>query len=336
MAKLVSHTAQWLLENQLEQPGWVVEDFVPCGLTLIAGDPKIGKSWFSLDLALHVALGEPFWGFASTAGTVLYLCLEDTFNRVQARLQRLVDEANENLHCVVSAERIATGLIEQLHEFVDEHENTRMIIIDTFQTVRSPTGQTIYSADYEDMGVLKAFADERKVSVVVVHHTRKMSDGDVFNTISGSNGLMGCADETMVLKKKARGSSMATLSVTGRDIKDQEFSIRFNDCHWELIERITDEDLEATTVPDAIHAVIDFMSVFEGDVWAHPAQDLVTQIDCGNMQPNVLSKYLNQYSAYLLKHGIKYSKKTIKGTKIVHLERVKNVDSKPQGVDGVD
>lgn len=97
MRKLVVRTAQWLLENPLEQPGWVVEDLVPCGLTLIAGDPKIGKSWFGLDLALCVASGEPFWGFATAKGTVLYLCLEDTFNRVQGRLQRLVDEANDNL-----------------------------------------------------------------------------------------------------------------------------------------------------------------------------------------------------------------------------------------------
>ncbi len=70
MRKLVVRTAQWLLENPLEQPGWVVEDLVPCGLTLIAGDPKIGKSWFGLDPALCVATGEPLWGFATAKGIV--------------------------------------------------------------------------------------------------------------------------------------------------------------------------------------------------------------------------------------------------------------------------
>lgn len=75
----------------------------------------------------------------------------------------------------------------------------------TAKSVRTPTSQSVYSADYEDMGAFKAFADERDVAMVVVHHTRKMGDGDVFNTISGSNGLMGCADETMVLRRKARG-----------------------------------------------------------------------------------------------------------------------------------
>ena len=42
--------------------GWVVEDLFPCGLTLIAGDPKIGKSWFGLDLALCVASGRAVLG----------------------------------------------------------------------------------------------------------------------------------------------------------------------------------------------------------------------------------------------------------------------------------
>ncbi len=152
MRKLEALTAQRLLENPLEKPGWVVEGLIPCGLTLVAGDPKIGKSWLGLDLALHVALGEPFWGFATKRGTVLYLCLEDTFSRVQARLQHLCDEANDNLCCVVEAECIGNGLMEQLGEFADGHDDLKMAIIDTFQTVRTPSSQTIYSADYEDVG----------------------------------------------------------------------------------------------------------------------------------------------------------------------------------------
>lgn len=330
MEGFVVRTAQWLLENPLEQPGWVMEDFIPCGLTLIAGDPKIGKSWLGLDIALHVSLGTPFWGFATAKGTVLYLCLEDTFNRVQARLQHLVDEANDNLCCVVAARRIGTGLIEQMHSFADAHDDLRMVIIDTFQTVRTSSNQSIYSADYDDMGALKAFADERKLATLVIHHTRKMGDGDVFNTISGSNGLMGCADETMVLKRKARGSSAATLSITGRDVKDQEFSVRFNDCRWELVEKVSDEELEARAVPDSIHSVISFMLDGVADVWEGTASELIALIDCGEIRANVLSKYLNEHSSYMESQGVRFSKKKVRGVKLNHLERV------AAGVDGDD
>lgn len=313
-------TAQWLLENPLEKPGWVVEGLVPCGLTLVAGDPKIGKSWLGLDLALHVALGEPFWGFATKKGAVLYLCLEDTFSRIQARLQHLCDEANDNLFCVVQAERIGSGLIEQLGAFADAHADLMMVIIDTFQTVRTPTSQSVYSADYEDMGALKAFADERDIAMVVVHHTRKMGDGDVFNTISGSNGLMGCADETMVLRRKARGSSAATLNITGRDVKDQEFSVRFVDCRWELLEKVSDEELEARAVPDVVHAVIAFVRGRQAPSWSGTASDLLAAVG-GDVRANVLSKYLNEHSGYMETQGVVYSRRKTGGEKFICLER---------------
>ena len=275
MRRLETLTAQWLLENPpLEKPGWVVEGLIPCGLILVAGDPKIGKSWLGLDLALHVALGEPFWGFATKRDTVPYLCLEDTFSRVQARLQHLCDEANDNLCCVVETERIGNGLIEQLGEFADGHEDLKMVIIDTFQTLRTPSSQTIYSVDYEIMGALKAFADERGIALLAIHRIRKMGgDGDVFSTISGSNGLMGRADETMVLRRKARGGSAATLNISRRDVKDQEFSVHFVDCRWELVAKVNDEELEARAVPDIVHAVIAFVNGRQAPSWCGTASD---------------------------------------------------------------
>lgn len=259
-------------------------------------------------------------GFATKKGAVLYLCLEDTFSRIQARLQHLCEEANDNLFCVVQAERIGSGLIEQLGAFADAHDDLMMVIIDTFQTVRTPTSQSVYSADYEDMGALKAFADERDVAMVVVHHTRKMGDGDVFNTISGSNGLMGCADETMVLRRKALGSSAATLNITGRDVKGQEFSVRFVDCRWELVEKVSDEELEARAVPDVVHAVIAFVRGRQAPSWSGTASDLLAAVG-GDVRANVLSKYLNEHSGYMETQGVAYSRRKTGGEKLICLER---------------
>ena len=123
-----------------------------------------------------------------------------------------------------------------------------------------------------------------------------MGDGDVFNTISGSNGLMGCADETMVLRRKARGSSAATLNITGRDVKDQEFSVRFVDCRWELVEKVSDEELEARAVPAVVHSVIAFVNGRQAPSWCGTSSDLLAAVG-GDVRANVLSKYLTSIRA---------------------------------------
>lgn len=96
----------------------------------------------------------------------------------------------------------------------------------------------------------------------------------MFSTISGSNGLMGRADETMVLRRKARGGSAATLNISRRDVKDQEFSVHFVDCRWELVAKVNDEELEARAVPDIVHAVIAFVNGRQAPSWCGTASDL--------------------------------------------------------------
>ena len=75
------------------------------------------------------------------------------------------------------------------------------------------------------------------VAVIVVHHIRKQNDSDVFNKVSGTTGLTGSADATFVLEKEKRASDTARLYVTGRDTPYQEYTLRFRDCSWELVEK---------------------------------------------------------------------------------------------------
>lgn len=63
---------------------------------------------------------------------------------------------------------------------------TRIIVVDTFQKIRNPIRDNAYAVDYDDMSVLKRFADERRIAVIVVRRTRKMPDSDVLATASGN------------------------------------------------------------------------------------------------------------------------------------------------------
>ena len=221
--------ANWLIQQPRREPVWVVEDLMPAGLHLLTGAPKIGKSWLVLDLALAVSAGRPFWGYATRRCGVLYLALEDTLARIQGRMWGLSDTASERLCFALNSRSIADGLVDQLDDFAEGHEDTGLVIVDTLQKVRAPSRDSAYAADYGDVGALKGFADEYGLAILAVHHTRKTGDDDVFNTVSGTTCTTGSADSTFVLAKQGRASEYATLSLPGRDVEFQELKLRFND-----------------------------------------------------------------------------------------------------------
>ena len=68
-------------------------------------------------------------------------------------------------------------------------------LIDTLQKVREMGSEAYsYADDYQIVGKLKQFADRNGLCLLVVHHTRKQPSGDKFEMISGTTGLLGCAD----------------------------------------------------------------------------------------------------------------------------------------------
>lgn len=116
MQKLQTVNAETLLYEPLEKPSFVVDSLIPTGLSLFCGSQKIGKSWLMLKLCLCVSQGIPLWDMPTMEGDVLYLCLEDTFCRIQDRLFRLTDEASGRLHFAVASCKLSDGLIVQLQK----------------------------------------------------------------------------------------------------------------------------------------------------------------------------------------------------------------------------
>ena len=189
------------------------------GTYIFAGAPKLGKSFLMAQLAYHISTGTPLWNFDVRKGTVLYLALEDDYHRLQERLYRMFGtESANNLYFSVSAGQLGNGLDEQLTRFMAEHPDTKLIIIDTLQKVREMGGDNYsYANDYEIITRLKKFADSYGICLLLVHHTRKQNSDDKFDTISGTNGLLGAADGGFILRKEKRTSNSATLEVSGRD-----------------------------------------------------------------------------------------------------------------------
>ena len=164
-----------LYETVYQSRSPVIDGLLYSGAYILAGAPKIGKSFLVAQLAYHVSTGQRLWGYEVHQGTVLYLALEDDFQRIQSRMFMMYGvNDTPNLHFATAAGKIGNGLDEQLKNFVQEHPDTNLIIIDTMQKIREVGGEAYsYVSDYEIIGRIKQFADQHGICVLTVHHTRK-------------------------------------------------------------------------------------------------------------------------------------------------------------------
>ena len=302
----------------------VIDGLLCSGTYLFAGAPKVGKSFFMAQLAYHISTGQKLWDYNVHQGTVLYLALEDDYQRLQERMSRMFGvEGTDSLHFAVYAKQLGAGLDEQLEKFIREHPDTRLIIIDTLQKIREvSTDNYSYANDYEIVGRMKQFAAKHGICLLLVHHTRKQQAGDRFEMISGTTGLLGCADGAFLLQKEKRTDLSATLDIVGRDQPDQKLHLT-RDAE-KLIWQLDHAETELWKKPpdpllDKIAAVI----TENVPVWNGSATELVSLLG-EDIQPNILTRRLNVKAGELLHdYGIEYSmKRTRNGSAISLAQRV--------------
>ena len=226
-------TAAELMDMEFEPTRWVVPDVLPEGLSLLVGKPKKGKSWMALGMGEAVAVGGVAFGCKRVEqGDTLYLALEDNKKRLQKRLKKVLDgrDAPERMHLHTEWPRLDEGGAEQLDEWLVEHPDARLVVIDTLAKIRKPaSGANVYAEDYAALELLLPLAAKHGVAIVVVHHLRKMAAADPMDEISSSTGLTAGVDGFLILRRTP-GSKGPTLYVDGRDIEEPtEYAL-----HWNL------------------------------------------------------------------------------------------------------
>jgi hypothetical protein len=234
-------TAIALRTKTFEPIKFILPGLITEGVNLLVSPPKLGKSWMILDICLAAAANRSTLGdIKPMQGDVLYLALEDSERRLQSRIDKLLStfgaEWPERLTINTKWRRVDQGGIDDLKEWGDSVKEPVMIVIDVFAKVRPANSKSkqLYEADYEAVGLLQAFATERGIAVVLIHHDRKMEADDPFDTVSGSTGITGAADTILILKRTAAG---VTLYARGRDIEEAELAVQFNRniCKWTIL-----------------------------------------------------------------------------------------------------
>lgn len=228
-------TSHEILTTNWPEPTYTVPNLLPAGLTILAGHPKIGKSWLCLQLARSIATGQPLMGEDVDRGGVLYLALEDSPIRLQTRLQRQSwpADVNGNMHVMLYnqfAEQIGDlnhpeGCVV-LARYI-EHYKPRLVVIDTLSRAFGGD-QNVVNIMTDALAPVHAMAHTYGCAVVLVdHHTKKTTSADAVHNILGSIAKGAIADTLLGLYRQ-RGESYARLLVTGRDIEDRLLAIRYD------------------------------------------------------------------------------------------------------------
>lgn len=261
-----------LLELDIPPLQWIVPDLLPEGTTVLAAPPKLGKSCLVYQIAVEVALGGELLGRWIAQGDVLYLALEDGKRRGQTRLRAALGDRSMprgRLEVRWSAAKLGEGLEQELVDWLAEHPDARLVAIDTLQRVRArgDARRNAYEVDVEDLARLQDIFKDRAVGLLIVHHSKKDAGDDFLASVSGTYGITGSADTTLVIQRK-RLETFGKLVVTGRDVAEVEEPVQFNGMTWSSAPRsLAEASFEQAEVYKVIEA--------EGPIFPKAIADLI-------------------------------------------------------------
>lgn len=310
-----------LMTIPLQPINFIIENLLSEGLHILAGSPKVGKSWLALWLSVAVAKGEDVWGNKVKQGDTLYLCFEDSQIRIQNRLFDITDEATDAVNFCTENAMLGGELEERIINFIKEHPDTVLIIIDTLQMIRNTSKDNNYANDYSDLTILKNLADKYGIAILLIHHLRKEYDKDPFNRISGTTGIQGAVDSSFILVEESRGSKVATLSCVGRDIDYREIKLeRDEDNIWQVV---TDSFINKDVILDDIVILLsDFMKdkEYHKSTPTELANELSKNRD-DNISPKTLTKMILQNMSELEERCISAVIRKSNGKRLIEIFR---------------
>jgi RecA-family ATPase len=223
-------------QMKLKPINWIIPNFLPEGLTILAGRPKIGKSWLALNLSLAIARGgKALSYFNCNKHSIFYIPYEDNIRRLRDRMNNILSfeadrVAPSNLHYPQDLEfpKLNDGGLNQIKKIITDNKYIKVIIVDTFGSAISQKKSIAHNSfldDYNLASDIQKLAIGNQICIILLHHTRKATSENIYDEISGTTGLTAAPDTLIVLKKESKSF---TMHVTGRDVPDNEYTLKFN------------------------------------------------------------------------------------------------------------
>ena len=199
------------IDPQPDAPQWLVRDlWTADAVGVVAGSPKVGKSWFGLDLAVSVASGTPALGRfpVHATGPVLVYLAEDALPRVRDRVAHLcrhrgLDLARLDLH-VVTADRLRLDTDRDQLALDQTVARIRPALLLLDPLVRLHSLDENSASDISSLlGFLRSLNRRYQLALVLVHHLAKRSRRNLGQSLRGSSDLHAWTDSACYLVRRA-------------------------------------------------------------------------------------------------------------------------------------
>ena len=161
---------------------WLWQDRIALGkLTIISGDPGLGKSYLSLSIAATVSTGAKFPdGAPCCQGEVIVATCEDgPADTIRPRLDCMGADVSKvyHLHGVEDGKKVQIlqldRHIDALRECLETHPEVRLIIVDPISAFMGDTDSHKNAEVRTVLGPLATLAEQHNVAVVGINHLSK-------------------------------------------------------------------------------------------------------------------------------------------------------------------
>jgi hypothetical protein len=196
--------------SDLGRPRWLIESlWAVAGVGILGGQPKSGKTWLALDIALSVSSATPCLDTFPVVhpGPVLLFLAEDSAECVHDRVcglcqHRGIDMAALDLF-LLTTPVLRLDLPSDYESLVAtvDRLRPRLLVLDPFvrvQTIDENSASEV-SRLLADLTALKRTFD---LAILLVHHTRKNGAGHPGQSLRGSGDLRAWGDTNLFLRQR--------------------------------------------------------------------------------------------------------------------------------------
>lgn len=197
------YTIQQFIEQPPNMQGWIVENLIPSGgMSVLAADPKSGKSTLVRNIIDTVTMGGIFLGRVCRKVRTVYWCLEENEDEVREHFKRLGTRGQELvIRCGQTPKSIA---LQNLDADIREHK-AQLAVVDPLFDVLNVEEANAYSEVNREMKKLLSVGRKNECHILAVHHTNKAMGNMNASGILGSQAIRASTNTNMMMKRMKGG-----------------------------------------------------------------------------------------------------------------------------------